>query len=279
VLFGVGVRGGGRDRDVDTAAAWRGPPVIVALLVAAAAAGWVDAVVGGGGLLLLPILLIAAPGLPLPTVLGTNKLTAITGTTTAAITYARRTKVDWGVAGPAAGCAVLFAGAGAALAGGIPAAAYRPVVLGVLVAVALFVTLRPSVGLVAEPAKRTRGRVVLAVAVAGGLIAAYDGLIGPGTGTFLVLAFTTLVGADFLHGSAMAKVVNAGTNLGALIVFGVTGHVDWLLGAGMAVCNVAGALVGARMALSRGSGFVRVVLLVVVLALIVKLAGDQWAIW
>ncbi|MFI7601833.1 TSUP family transporter [Actinoplanes sp. NPDC049681] len=248
---------------------------VVTLLGAATAAGGVDAVVGGGGLLLLPALLIAAPGLPLATALGTNKLAAVAGTSTAAVTYARRTKLDWGVAGPAAGMAVVVSGLGALLAGSVPAAAYRPVVLAVLVAVALFVTLRPAVGLVADASRRTPSRVVAVVALAGGVIAAYDGLIGPGTGTFLVLAFTTVVGADFVHGSAMAKIVNTGTNLGALAVFGATGHVHWLLGAAMAVCNIAGAVLGARMALRRGSGFVRVVLLVVVLALIVKLGIDQ----
>ncbi|MFG1843116.1 sulfite exporter TauE/SafE family protein [Micromonospora sp. NPDC049175] len=246
------------------------------LLAAAAMAGWVDAVVGGGGLLLLPALLVAAPGLPVATALGTNKLAAIFGTTTAAATYARRTEVDWRVVAPAAGLAVVSAGVGAALAGAVPASAYRPVVLVVLVAVAVFVLLRPRLGVVALPRRRTPVRVVAAVVVAGVGIALYDGLIGPGTGTFLVLAFTALVGADFVHGSAMAKVVNAGTNLGALVVFGVTGHVWWLLGAAMAVCNVAGAVVGARMALRRGSGFVRVVLLVVVVALVAKLGHDQW---
>ena len=253
--------------------------MIATLMLAAFAAGWVDAVVGGGGLLLLPALLVAAPGMPLPTALGTNKLAAICGTSTAAVTYARRTKVDWAVAGPAAGCAVLCAGVGATLAGRIPPTAYRPVVLGVLVAVALFVTLRPTVGLLAQPAKRTPGRRALVIALAGGLIAAYDGLIGPGTGTFLVLAFTTVIGADFVHGSAMAKLINTGTNLGALVVFAGSGHVNWALGAGMAVCNIAGAVLGARMALRRGSGFVRVVLLLVVLALIGKLGVDQWRAW
>ncbi|MFK3979889.1 sulfite exporter TauE/SafE family protein [Micromonospora sp. NPDC050397] len=247
------------------------------LLVAAGVAGWVDAVVGGGGLLLLPALLIAAPGVPLPVALGTNKVAAIAGTATAAVTYARRTKVDWWLAGPAAGLAVLTAGVGALLAGVVPAGAYRPVVLVVLVLVVVFVTLRPRLGVVALPSRRTRGRVVLAVVAAGGVIALYDGLIGPGTGTFLVLTFTALVGADFLHGSAMAKVVNAGTNLGALVVFGAAGQVWWTLGAAMAVCNVVGAAVGARMALRRGAGFVRVVLLVVVLALVTKLGYDQWA--
>ncbi|MEV4627185.1 TSUP family transporter [Micromonospora sp. NPDC049523] len=249
---------------------------LVGLLVAAAAAGWVDAVVGGGGLLLLPALLIAAPGLALPVALGTNKFAAIAGTATAAVTYARRTKIDWWLAGPAGVLAVVTAGVGALLAGVVPAGAYRPVVLAVLVGVALFVTLRPRLGVVAEPGKRTRGRVVVAVAVAGGLIALYDGLIGPGTGTFLVLTFTAVVGADFVHGSAMAKLVNAGTNLGALLVFGSAGQVWWSLGAAMAVCNVVGAALGARMALRRGSGFVRLVLLVVVLALVAKLGFDQW---
>ncbi|WBB68703.1 TSUP family transporter [Micromonospora sp. WMMD812] len=252
------------------------PVSLTTLLTAAAMAGWVDAVVGGGGLLLLPALLVAAPGMPVASALGTNKLAAIAGTATAAATYARRTKVDWAVAGPAAGVAVVSAGVGAALAGAVPAAAYRPVVLVVLVSVALFVLLRPRLGVVSLPERRTPARVAVAVAVAGIGIALYDGLIGPGTGTFLVLAFTALLGADFVHGSAMAKVVNAGTNLGALVVFGVTGHVWWLLGAGMAVCNIAGAVLGARMALRRGAGFVRIVLLVVVLALVAKLGHDQW---
>jgi uncharacterized membrane protein YfcA len=245
------------------------------LLLAATAAGWVDAVVGGGGLLLLPALMLV-PGMPVATALGTNKLTAIAGTTTAAIAYARRTDLDWRVAGPAAGLAVFASGLGAALAASVPASAYRPVVLAVLVTVALFVTLRPSIGLTPEPGRRTGRRIAVAIAVAGGLIAAYDGLVGPGTGTFLILTFTTVVGADFLHASAMAKVVNTATNLGALIVFAVGGHVWWLLGAGMALCNVLGATVGAHMALRRGSGFVRVVLLVVVLALILRLGFLTW---
>ncbi|MET8067064.1 TSUP family transporter, partial [Micromonospora sp. NPDC005313] len=128
----------------------------------------------------------------------------------------------------------------------------------------------------ASPQRRTPRRMAVAVAVAGLGIALYDGLIGPGTGTFLVLAFTAILGSDFVHASAMAKVVNAGTNLGALVVFGLTGHVWWALGAAMAVCNVVGAAVGARMALKRGAGFVRVVLLVVVLALVARLGYDQW---
>ena len=250
--------------------------MIAALLLAAFAAGWVDAVVGGGGLLLLPALMVVAPQLGTATALGTNKLAAICGTSTAAVAYARRTKIDWRVAGPAAGLALLCSGCGAALAGAVPASAYRPVIIAVLVAVAVFVTVRPRMGLSEQPEKRTTRRRGLVVALAGGLIAVYDGLVGPGTGTFLVLAFTTVVGADFVHGSAMAKIVNTATNLGALVVFAATGNVAWLLGAAMAVCNIGGALLGARMALRRGAGFVRIVLLVVVLALIARLGWLHW---
>lgn len=246
------------------------------VLAAAAAAGWVDAVVGGGGLVLLPTLLVAAPGMPVATALGTNKLAAIAGTSTAALTYARHSVVDWPVAAPAAGCALVAAGVGAGIAGSVPASAYRPVVVAVLVAVALFLTLRPTLGVVASEQKRTRPRLVAAVAVAGGLIALYDGMIGPGTGTFLILAFTGLIGVDFVRASAMAKVVNAATNLGALIVFAAGGHVWWALGVAMAVCNVIGARLGARMAIRRGARFVRLVLVVVVLALISRLVVDQW---
>lgn len=246
------------------------------LLAAAAAAGWVDAVVGGGGLLLLPTLLVAVPGMPVAAALGTNKLAAIAGTSTAAVTYARHSVVDWRVAAPAAGCAVVAAGLGAGIAGGVPPAAYRPVVVAVLVAVAVFLALRPRLGVVARPGRRTRGRVVAAVVLAGGVIALYDGMVGPGTGTFLILAFTGLIGVDFVRGSALAKVVNAATNLGALVVFAAGGHVWWSLGAAMAVCNVLGARLGARMALRRGARFVRLVLVAVVLGLIGRLAYDQW---
>jgi uncharacterized membrane protein YfcA len=252
-------------------------PHLAVLLLAAGAAGWVDAVVGGGGLLLLPALLVASPGLPVATVLGTNKLAAIAGTTTAASTYLRRTSVDWRVLGPTAAAAVLASGLGAALAGAVPAHVYRPVVICVLAAVALVVTLRPRLGTVAVRRDPTRTRWVVAIGLTGVLIALYDGAIGPGTGTFLILTFTAVLSIDFLHASAMAKVVNVGTNLGALIVFAVGGHVWWLLGAAMGVCNMIGARLGARMALRRGSGFVRIVLLVVVFALLAKLGHDQVA--
>ncbi|MFC0866141.1 sulfite exporter TauE/SafE family protein [Sphaerimonospora cavernae] len=249
---------------------------IVVLLLAALSAGWVDAVVGGGGLLQLPALLLA--GLSPVQALATNKSAAIFGTASAAVTYARRTKFDRAVAVPAGALAVAFAGLGAASAALLDRAVLNPLIMVVLLGVAAFVTLRPDFGRLPHPHLRTRRRVLAAVVAAGVVIAYYDGILGPGTGTFLLIAFTSILGTDFVHASATAKIINTGTNLGALIVFGLQGHVMWALGLGMAACNIAGAQIGARMALNRGSGFVRIVLLCVVTALIAKLAYDQFAV-
>lgn len=248
---------------------------IVLLLVAATGAGWVDAVVGGGGLLQLPALLLA--GVSPVHALATNKFASIFGTASAAVTFARTTKIDRRVAVPAGLSAVAFAGLGAVSATVISPDALAPLVMAVLIGVALFVTLRPAFGTHLRLQLRTRARALAVIAVTGVGIAFYDGILGPGTGTFLVIAFTTILGMDFVGGSAHSKIINSCTNLGALLVFASQGHVLWLLGLAMAVCNVAGAQLGARMALRRGAGFVRVVLLCVVVALVAKLGYEQFS--
>ncbi|WP_157407834.1 sulfite exporter TauE/SafE family protein [Actinomadura atramentaria] len=248
---------------------------LVLLLVAAVAAGWVDAVVGGGGLIQLPALLLLGPGAPV-TALATNKLGSIAGTSSAAVAYLRRARPDVRVAGPAAVLAVGCAAGGALCAAALEADVLKPVIMVVLLAVAAIVVLRPDLGRTVRDVERTRRRVLAAIAVPGIVIAFYDGLVGPGTGTFLVLAFTTLLGTDFVNASANAKIINTGTNLGALIVFTAQGHVLWALGLGMGACNIVGAQLGARMAISRGAGFVRGVLLCVVTALVLKLGWEQF---
>ena len=252
------------------------PGTIALLCVAAACAGWVDAVTGGGGLVQLPSLLIAMPDQPPATALGTNKLSSVIGTSAAAITYARRTRVDLRTALPMAIAAFVGAACGALLASHLPAQAFRPIILMLLVAVWLYTALRPAMGL--EDRRQFTGRRhgVIA-AIAGLLIGFYDGLIGPGTGSFLLIVLVAGLGLSFLAASATAKIVNLGTNVAALIVFGLTGSVLWLLGLLMGACNLAGAIIGARTAISRGSGFVRAVFLVVVALLILRLAWDIWA--
>ncbi|MET8450477.1 TSUP family transporter [Streptomyces sp. NPDC005209] len=249
---------------------------VTGLMAVAGAAGWVDAVVGGGGLLLIPTLLLAFPHVSPAVALGTNKLTAITGTTVAAVTYARRTKLDRSVVVPAALLAVPSAGLGALSASQVPKDWFRPVVMVLLVAVAVFVALRPQFGATTGADTVSRRRRMTVIALTGCGIGFYDGVFGPGTGTFLILAFTSLLATEFLQASALAKVVNVGTNCGALCVFALQGNVLWILGAGMALFNIAGATLGARTALRRGSGFVRGVLLVAVAGMVVKLAIDQF---
>ncbi|NJQ13971.1 sulfite exporter TauE/SafE family protein [Streptomyces bohaiensis] len=251
-------------------------PVLLMLFLAAALAGWVDAVVGGGGLLLVPALLLGLPQHAPAYALGTNKATAIAGTSFAAVTYARRHPVDVRLALRFGALACVSSAVGASFATAVSKEVLQPLIMVLLLAVALFVVLRPSFGTQDSGRVASRRRSALALLVVGAGVGFYDGLLGPGTGTFLIIAFVGLLHMTMLSASATAKVVNVGTNLGALVAFSFHGTVLWQLAAGMAVFNIAGSWAGAQMALRRGSGFVRVVLLVVVAALVSRLAYDQW---
>jgi uncharacterized membrane protein YfcA len=135
--------------------------------------------------------------------------------------------------------------------------------------VLLFTIFRPSIGRVHAPTLSPRAQGIVA-ALLGAVIGFYDGLIGPGTGSFLLFSFAALLGFDFLHASASAKVINIATNLAALAYFIPTGNVRYELALGMAVANVTGAYVGAHLSLKRGVGFIRGLFIVVVLALLAK---------
>jgi len=248
--------------------------VVLMLCLTAAAAGWVDAVSGGGGLLQLPALLLAFPTAAPVTALATNKLSAIMGTGAATATYSRRAPPDVRTALPMAIAAFAGAAVGALVASHVPAAAFRPIIVVALAAVWIWTLVNPAMG--REQALRWHGRRrhVVVATLAGLGIGFYDGLIGPGTGSFLLIVLVGVLGYSFLNGSSTAKVVNLGTNAAALIVFGLTGSVLWGLGLLMGVCNVLGAVIGARMAIARGSSFVRAVFLTVVGLLILRLGWD-----
>ena len=244
------------------------------VLLAALGAGWIDAVVGGGGLLQLPALLLV-PGLSPVQALGTNKLASIFGTTTSALTYYRRAHPDLRTALPMAALALGSSAAGASVAALLPAGVFKPVIVVALVAIAAFTALRPSLGEVT--ALRHSGRRHHGVAAAvGAVIGFYDGVLGPGTGSFLVFAMVGLLGYDFLAASAKAKIVNVATNLGALLFFVPHGSVFWGLGLVLGAANMLGGYLGSRTATARGSRFIRVVFLVVVTALIARVGWDVW---
>ncbi len=249
------------------------PGDILLLVLAAGLAGWFDAVSGGGGLVQLPALLLLLPGATPAQVLATNKLSGICGTSVAAATYYRRVRPDLRTALPMAGIALVGAALGALCASLLPIEVFRPMVLVLLVAVAAYVLRHPAVG--EEQKLRWDGRRHHLAAGAGGLgIGFYDGIFGPGTGTFLVFLLVSLLGYSFLQASAKARIVNLATNLGALIVFIPQGAPLWRLGLLMGLANIAGGWLGAHTAIRRGSRFVRVVFLLVVAGLVARLGYE-----
>lgn len=247
---------------------------LVLLLAAAFVAGWVDAVVGGGGLIQLPALLTALPvDAPTGAVLGTNKVASAAGTAVASLTYVRRLPPIARTVIPLVLCALAGSAVGAALASTLPRDWLAPVVLVAVLAVGAFTLLRPAMGLVHAPRHEGGGHVLRTAAIGAG-VGVYDGALGPGTGSFFIILMVGVLGYGFLEASVHAKLANLTTNIGALLVFGLQGEVWWLLGGMMALANLLGGYLGARLALRLGSRFVRSVFLVVTGVLALRLAAD-----
>ena len=253
-------------------------PFWLTLLLAAFFAGFVDAVAGGGGMIQVPALFAALPGEAPATLFGTNKVASIFGTSYAARRYARVVELPWRLVLPAAGAAFVFSFVGAAVVAWLPRAVVRPLVLILLVAVAAYTWTRPDFGAAKRPPRLAVEHLFIAAVSVGAVLGFYDGFFGPGAGSFMIFAFMRLFGMDFLHASASAKVINAATNAGALLLFAPSGHVLWALGFGMTFCNIAGSRFGSKLAIRHGSGFVRVVFLIMTSSLIVKIAWDTFAI-
>lgn len=245
---------------------------------AAFLAGLVDAVVGGGGLIQIPVLFSMFPKEIPATLFGTSKLAGIFGTASAAVNYAKRVRVAWSTAAPAAIAALVMAFAGAYTVTRVPADFVRILLPVVLVAVAVYTFKKKDFGAIHAPVHSGHAERFFAVLIGGG-IGFYDGFFGPGTGSFLIFLFVRFFGFDFLSASAAAKVVNVACNFAALMWFGISGHLLWQLGLMMAVCQVGGSLVGTRLAVKHGSAFVRQLFLVVVTLLIFKTGYDAFKRW
>jgi uncharacterized membrane protein YfcA len=239
------------------------------LLAASFFAGFIDSIAGGGGLIQLPALLIGLPKSETAEVLGTNKLSAVFGTTTAAVMYRKQIKPDPKILIAMGLPAFLGSAGGAVLASKIPTSNMRPMVLVLLIVVAVYTWFKPDLGKFENLRHLPQRRVQIA-AIAGVIIGFYDGIFGPGTGSFLMLILVASLGYAFITASAIAKVVNVATNVGAIMVFGINGAVIWQIGIIMGVANISGAVIGARLAIKGGSTLVRKVFLFVTVALIVK---------
>lgn len=246
--------------------------------IAALFAGFIDAIAGGGGLIQLPALLIGLPQSTTVQVLGTNKLSSFFGTSAAAIMYRRRVKPDLSFTFAMAIPAFVGSMCGALLAAYLPTHALRPLVFILLIAVGLYTWRRPTLGHV-ELLRHTSGRRNVIAVIAGLGIGFYDGIFGPGTGTFLMVVLVALLGFAFLTASSVAKVVNVATNLGALMIFGFHGVILWHVGLVLGIANVAGGLLGAKLAIRGGSAFVRQIFLVVTAILILKVGVDTISHW
>ena len=252
--------------------------VLALLALAALFAGFVDAVVGGGGLVQLPALLLGLPGAAPVQVLATNKLASICGTSVSSVTYYRRVRPHAGTFVPL--MAFAFAGSllGALLAGHIPSKAFDPIVLLALVLVGSHVLFKPDLGEVTK--LRFSGRRHTAIAMtAGFVIGAYDGFLGPGTGSFFVFSLVGFLGYSFLEASAKARMANWATNLAALCVFIPQDAVMWRTGLVMGAANLLGGYLGVRTAVAQGARFVRVFFIVVVGAFIVRIGGEVLGLW
>lgn len=243
----------------------------IALMLACAAflAGFIDAIAGGGGLITLPALLLAGAS-PIEA-LSTNKVQGPFGSFTSAMSYAARGHVDLRAqAGPAA-LAFLGAAAGAGIATVMPSQHLRVILPVLLIGVALFFALKPGLGDI-DRAERMRPALFNVLIVP--LIGAYDGFLGPGTGSFYMIAYVMLAGHGLLKATAHTKVMNFATNIGAVTVFALFGKPWWLTGILMGLANVFGARCGALVAMRGGARTIKPLLVATSIAMAGKLIWD-----
>ncbi len=243
--------------------------------VASFLAGLVDAIVGGGGLILVPALFATYPATPPATLLGTNKSASVWGTALAAAQYSRRVRIHWAVMLPAMATALIGAFAGAWAVTLLDGDFLRKLLPFILLGVLTYTLARKKLGESHAP-RHGPGKAALIACAVGALIGGYDGFFGPGAGSFFIFLLVRFLGYDFLNASASAKLLNVATNLAALVLFTAKGHVWWQVGLAMAVANMAGSLIGSRLALQHGAGFVRKVFVGVVAVLILKTGSDAF---
>ena len=234
-------------------------------------AGLVDAIGGGGGLISLPAYLLS--GVPIHNAIATNKLSSACGTTLAPVRFIRQGLVNWRLALPTIAFAVLGSSLGAHLSMATGEGIMEKILFVVLPVVA-FLVLNPRIFHDNREAEiRLNRRTLLTAILSSFAVGIYDGFYGPGTGTFLIIAFTVFARLNIRTANAQAKVINLTTNITSLTIFILNGQVVFLLGLAAAVCNMAGNYVGAGLAMTRGSRITRPVILLVLALLALKLLG------
>lgn len=247
--------------------------IIFLLCLAAFAAGFIDAIVGGGGLIQTPMGLILLPNLSVSTVIGTLKIPAFSGTSFAAFQYLKKVVIQWKLLLIMMFLAVPSAFLGSTILTYVSNDFMKPLLLVVLSLLAIYTYARKNFGQQVAKDHSNTTQVLYAVLISI-IVGFYDGFIGPGTGSFFVVAFIALMGFDFLHASANAKMVNLATNFGSICLFISKGKIIWAIALPMAASNALGGWLGAKLAINKGNGFIRIFFLIVVIGTLLRFAYD-----
>ena len=237
--------------------------VIVLLCIASFVAGFIDAIVGGGGLIQTPAAFILMPAQNVATIIGTLKIPALSGTSVATYQYLKKTKVNWQLFALMAVVSFVFAYFGSLLLTVVKSDFMKPLLFVILVLLLVYTYFKKDFGQF-QVDKLTQKQIYIYAIIICVFIGFYDGFIGPGTGSLLIMAFIAILGFDFLQANIYAKLVNLATNIGSITLFVIKGKIIWSVAIPMAVSNATGAWLGARLAISKGNGFIRVFFLVIV---------------
>jgi uncharacterized membrane protein YfcA len=246
---------------------------MILLCIFAFLAGFVDAIVGGGGLIQLPAGIMLLPQFPVATVMGSLKIPAFTGTAFAARQYLKKVTVNWKQVSIMCLIAFSAAFAGSQLLSVISNKHMKPVIFIVLIVVALYTYTKKNFGQNVHKQISNRKQLIYSLVISL-VIGFYDGFIGPGAGSFFIMAFIGILGFDFLKAGTYAKLINLSTNLGSISLFMLKGSIIWSIALPMAVCNAVGGVLGAKLAIYKGNQFIRIFFLLVVMATLLRFGYD-----
>lgn len=246
---------------------------IIPLTIFAFIAGFIDSIAGGGGLIQLPALLVLCPNYSLPLIFGTNKFSSIWGTLLASYKYSRHLKIKISLILPPAIAGFVFSFIGAKAVSILSKEYLQPVIIFLLIIVAIYTFIKKDFGKLNIQKKSPKDEKII-IFLSGVIIGFYDGFFGPGTGSFLIFIFVTLLGYDFITSSTSAKIINLFTNLSAVLFFAFSSNIKYDIAIPMAISNATGSFFGSRLAVLKGNSFIRIFFLIIISALIIKLLID-----
>ncbi len=247
--------------------------IIILLCIASFVAGFIDAIVGGGGLIQTPAALILMPTQSVATIIGTLKIPGFSGTSMATYQYLKKATVNWKLFIIMAIVSFVFAFIGSSLLNVMQNDFMKPLLFVILVLLLLYTYFKKDFGQF-QVDKLTQKQIYIYGIVICIFLGFYDGFIGPGTGSLLIMAFIAILGFDFMQANMYAKLVNLATNIGSISLFVMKGKILWSIAIPMAICNATGSWIGARLAISKGNGFIRVFFLIVVGIALIRFGYD-----